>query len=138
MLRNSRSRDLAADRPERTSDRGRYSDELRTRVIAALEQGASGQEVAARFGVSAGAAAKWLRRYRRSGSVADKPRGGDHRSRLLQERDWILRRIAAAPELTLIELHRELCARGVRVGYPTVRRFVARERIALPADRSCG
>ncbi len=106
-------------------------------MIAALERGATCRKVAAKFGVSAGAATKWLRRYRHSGNVADKPKGGDHRLQLMRERDWILQRMAAAPDLTLIELHRELCARGVRVGYPTVRRFVAREKIALP-DRSFG
>ncbi len=113
---------------------GQYSEELRTRVIAALERGASGQEVAARFGVSARAAAKWLDRYRRSGNVASKRKGGDHRARLMQEREWILGRLAADPGMTLIELHRALCARGVRVGYPTVRRFAAREGILSVVD----
>jgi transposase len=101
-----------------------YSEELRSRVIAAVEAGASYRQAAARYGVSASAVVKWAQQFRKTGSVAAKPMGGDRRSRLKGERDWLLRRIAADPGLTTAELHQELCARGVRVGYRTVRRFI--------------
>jgi transposase len=60
--------------------------------------------------------------------------GGDRRSRLKSERDWLLRRIAAEPRLTPAELHKELCARGIQVGYLTVRRFVKKEKIRHRSD----
>jgi transposase len=42
-----------------------------------------------------------VRRLRETGSIAAKPMGGDHRSRLTGERDWILQRIEQAPDLTI-------------------------------------
>jgi transposase len=59
-----------------------YPDDLRARVIAAIEQGASYRQAAARHGVSASAALKWAHRFRQTGSVAARPMGGDRRSYL--------------------------------------------------------
>ena len=119
-----RTRDLA----KRASTGRPYPEELRARVIAAIEEGASYRQAAARYSVSASAAIMWARRFRQTGSSAAKPMGGDRRSRLKSEREWLLKRIAADPELTPAELHEELCARGVRVGYLTVRRFIKKEK----------
>ena len=47
------------------------------------------------------------------------------------ERDWLLARIAAVPDLTLEEIRRELAGRGVSVGYATVWRFFAKENITF-------
>ena len=57
--------------------------------------------------------------------------GGDRFARLKDERDWMLARIAAEPGVTLAELHQELCARGVRVGYLSVRRLLKKEKVEL-------
>jgi transposase len=43
----------------------------------------------------------------------------------------MLARIAAEAGMTLAELHQELCARDVRVGYLSVRRFLKNEKIEL-------
>jgi transposase len=119
-------------RTSRPLKRGRpYSEELRSRVIAAVEQGASYREAAARHGVSASVAVKWAQVFRQTGSAAPRPMGGDRRSRLKGERDWVLRRIATAPDLTLTELHRELRARGVPVSYLTLQRFLRKENIHI-------
>jgi transposase-like protein len=58
-----------------------HSEDLRSRVIAAVEGGASYRQAAARFGVSGSAAMKWVRRFRQTGSIAAKPMGGDRRLR---------------------------------------------------------
>ena len=42
------------------------------------------------------------------GSIAAKPMGGKRNSRLKDERDWLLARVAAAPDLSLHDLRREL------------------------------
>jgi transposase len=65
-----------------------------------------------------------------------KPMGGDRRSRLKAEREWLLARIATAPDLTLEELRSELAARGIRVGYGTVWRFFAAEGISFKKNRT--
>ncbi len=106
-----------------------YPEDLRSRVIAAIENGASYREAAAQCGVSASVAMKWAQFFRQTGSVAAKPMGGDRRSRLKREQNWILTRIAAEPALTPTELHRELRARGIRVAYLTVQRFLKKQRI---------
>jgi len=57
--------------------------------------------------------------------------GGDHNSRLKEERVWLLERIAAAPDLTLEEIRAELAARGKPVGYGTVVAVLRRRRHQL-------
>jgi transposase len=108
-----------------------YPEELRSRVVAAIEKGASYRQAAARHGVSPSVAMKWARAFRQTGSLAARPMGGDRRSRLKGERDWVLRRIASEPDLTLADLHRELCARGIEVAYLTMRRFLKKEKIVM-------
>jgi transposase len=107
-------------------------------VISAVEGGASYRQAAGRYGVSASAALKWARHFRQTGSVGAKPMGGDRRSRLKAEREWLLQRIAAAPELTAAELHKELRARGIQVSYLTLRRFLRKERIDVRKNAHAG
>ena len=78
---------------------------------------------------------RWAQRFRRTGSVAAKPMGGERNSRLKDERDWLLARIAAAPDLPLHDIRHELAARNVRVGYGTIWRFFAKEKITFKKNR---
>jgi transposase len=97
-----------------------YSADLRARAISAVQAGVSCRRVAAQYGLSKSTVGKWVLQFCRTGSVAAKPMGGNRFSRLKDEHNWIVARIAAEPGLTLAELHQELCARGVRVGYLSV------------------
>ncbi len=54
--------------------------------------------------------------------------GGARHAVLLQERDWLLARIAAAPDLTITALRAELIERGTRVSRDAFWRFLAKER----------
>ena len=115
-----------------------YSEDLRKRVVAAVDGGLSRHQAAALFDVGVSTVVHWVRRWRETGSVAAKPMGGDHRSVLTGERDWILERIEAMPDLTLEELRAELKERGVIVGYGTVWRFFEREDITVKKNRTGG
>jgi transposase len=115
-----------------------YSEDLRKRVVAAVDGGLSRHQAAALFDVGVSTVVHWVRRWRETGSVAAKPMGGDHRSVLTGERDWILKRIEAMPDLTLEELRAELKERGVVVGYGTVWRFFEREDITVKKNRAGG
>lgn len=115
-----------------------YSEDLRRRVVAAVDGGLSRRQAASRFDVGISTVVHWVRRWRDTGSVAAKPMGGDHRSRLTGERAWILERIEAVPDLTLEELRDELKQRGVSVGYGTVWRFFAREDITVKKNSARG
>ena len=106
-----------------------YSEDLRRRVVAAVEGGQSRRQAASLFAVGISTVIHWVRRFRETGSVAAKPMGGDRRSRLTAERAFILESIEAEGDLTLEELRDELRVRGVSVGYGTVWRFIVREDI---------
>jgi transposase len=115
-----------------------YSEDLRERVVAAVEGGLSRRQAAALFNLGISTVVHWVRRFRETGSVAAKPMGGDYRSRLTDERAWILERIEEVPDLTIEELRDELKRRGVIVGYGTVWRFFEREDITFKKKRAGG
>lgn len=101
-----------------------YSLDLRERVVAAVLAGASCREVASTFRVSVASVAKWSQRQRATGSAAAKPMGRQQPRSLASERDWVLARLAAVPDLTLRALVVELGERGVVTSYGSVWRIV--------------
>jgi len=103
------------------------SNDLRERVVGAIEGGESCRSVAARFGVAVSSAVKWHQRYRATGSVSPGKMGG-HRKRILEpHRAFIVERIDQTSHLTLHGLKDELAARGVKVSHDTVWKFLRRE-----------
>src|SRR3546814_8580109 len=67
------------------------SEDLRTRVIAAVDGGLSRRAAAERFGVAAESVIRWVREWRETGSTRAKFQGGDMRSRRIEgHRDVIL------------------------------------------------
>lgn len=119
-----------------------YSLDLRERVVASVEGGRSCRETARLFGVSVASVVKWSQRKRRTGSPAAKPMGRRNRPLLLApERDWLLTRLAASPDVTLRGLQAELAARGVRVSVKAIWNFLRAEKLTFkkkPARRRAG
>jgi len=101
-----------------------YSHDLRQRVVAAVASGESCRKVAATFKVSVASVVKWSQRYRATGSAAAKRMGGNRPQSLVKEREWLLGRLAAVPDLTLRALVVELGERGVVTSYGSVWRAV--------------
>ena len=115
-----------------------YSSDLRDRVVAAVMAGSTVRAVADRFGVSVSSVVKWSQRYRTTGDAAAKPRGGKKPYVLVGQRDWLLARIAEAPDLTLRAVIAELADRGVVASYHAVWDFFAHEGVTFkkkPARR---
>ena len=114
------------------------SEDLRWRVISAVEAGMSCRGAAARFGVSASSAVRWAREWRESGRTGPHRQGGDRLSgRIEAHADFLLAAIEAAPDCTLEELRALLAReRGVRVGNSTVWRFCRRH--GLTAKKKTG
>ena len=115
-----------------------YSQDLRDRVAASVGGSRSCRATARLFGVSVATVVRWSQRFRATGTAAAKPMGGRRRLLLLPHRDWLLARIAAAPDLTLRAVQAELACRGVTVGYGTVWSFLASEGLTFkksPARR---
>jgi transposase len=113
-----------------------YSNDLRERVVAMTSEGHSCREVAKRFAVSVASVVRWSQLFRTQGSVAPKPHVARRRVVLLPERDWVLARLAAAPDLTVRALRVELAERGVKASYGAVWRFLAAERLTFKKSRS--
>jgi len=81
------------------------SVDLRRRVVAAVEAGASRRQAAARFGVGVSSAIRWVAQARATGDLAPKRRGGARRaSRIETHASLILGWIAGEPDLTLGEI----------------------------------
>ena len=92
------------------------SQDLRRRLVRAVEAGSSASEAARRFEVSASAAVKLVRRVRETGSTAPAQIGG-YRKPLLAGHEAVLREMTAAkPGITLAELQRRLVERGIEAG----------------------
>ena len=101
-----------------------YSLDLRERVVAAVAAGESCRQVAAIYRVSVASVVKWSQRFRRTGSAAAKRMGGNQPRSLAGERDWLLARLTATPDLTLRALVAELGERGVVTSYGSIWRIV--------------
>jgi transposase len=112
------------------------SIDLRQRVCAAITEGLSCHQAAARFKVSVSSAIRWQARLRDKGSFAPQPQGGDRRSaRIEAHADFILTAYEVTSDITLAELKAKLAARGADVGIGTLWRFFDRRRITLKKRR---
>jgi transposase len=101
-----------------------YSLDLRERVVAAVMAGNSCRKVAATYRISIASVVKWSQRFRATGNAAAKRMGGTQPRSLAGERDWLLARLAAVPDLTLRALVVELGDRGVATSYGSVWRII--------------
>ena len=113
------------------------SMDLRERVVAAVtNQGFSCHAAAARFGVVASLAIKWVQRYRATGSAAPARMGGHKPG---ATRDWLRERVTR--DFTLRgQLLVELAERGAKVDYVQVWRFAhahgqSFKKSMLPAEQ---
>lgn len=118
------------------------SVDLRTRVLAAVSQGASHRVTAARFGVSAASVSRWRALERGKGKLAPGPLGGDRRSgRIEKHHDLIHRLVSENPDIGTIELQAVLRGMGHEFGYGSLWRFFKRHKMtrkkrpATPASR---
>ena len=101
-----------------------YSEDLRVRIVAAVEAGASCSAAARQFGVSPSCAIKLLQRWRRTGSVSPAPRG--KKPYALEHDEALVRELVASrPDMTLDELHDELGRRGIYAGSSSIGRYLS-------------
>lgn len=114
------------------------SNDLRHRVISAVDEGMSRRASAERFGVAPSTAVRWVQQWRRTGRIAPRPQGGDKRShRIEAHADEILALVDETPDMTLAEVAAHLeRAHGLRVAQSTVWRFFERRGITLKKNRT--
>ncbi len=113
------------------------SEDLRVRVIRAVEGGMSRNAAARHFGVSIASAVRWMDTYLRNGRTAPKPRGGDRRSqRIGSQADFLMAAIEDAPDITLAELRDRLVEeRGETFSISTIHLFFRRHGISYKKRR---
>jgi transposase len=111
-----------------------YSQDLRSRIVSAVEAGATRRAAANQFAVSVSCAIKLVQRFRQTGSVEPGHRG--RKPFALAEHEALLRELVAAqPDVTLDELTQELEGRGIRVGRSSVNRFLKACGLTLKKSR---
>ena len=112
------------------------SQDLRERVVAAVDGGMSCRGAAERFGVSAASAIRWRQLALRHGTPAAMRQGGNRRkARIEDHAAFILEAIQRQPDPTLAELRIMLAERGVSVSIATLWRFFTRHGITRKKDR---
>src|SRR3954463_7034317 len=111
------------------------SFDLRSRVLAAIDEGLSCRQAATRFGVSASSAIRWqgMRRGGVGGGGGDprpKPQGGDRLSRRTEAHaELIHAALAEVPDITLPELKARLAEKAAQVSVSALWRFCRRHQI---------
>ncbi|MEH3037922.1 MAG: IS630 family transposase [Sphingomonas adhaesiva] len=113
-----------------------YSQDLRDRVIAAVEQeGLSRREAARRYRIGEATAVRWLAALR-AGRRGPRAQGGDRRSRLPLHEGWLLALIAAENDLTLAQVGQRLLGEhGVKADAGMLSRFFTRRGISFKKKR---
>jgi transposase len=120
-----------------------YSLDLRERVVAAIEEGLSTHQAAARFSIGIATAGSWARLKRSQGNVRPGRQGKPAGSVLDAHADFILGVLEAKPDTTLDELVERLASeRAVVVVRTAVWKFLDRrdmthkKRLRTPASKT--
>ena len=105
------------------------SFDLRSRVLAAIGNGLSCRQAAARFGVSASSAIRWAALRRAGGDARPKRQGGDWLSQRTEAHAGLIRAaLDEVPETTLAELKERLAGQGAHVSVTALWRFCRRHK----------
>ena len=118
-----------------------YSIDLRARVVAAIEEGATREEAAERHDVSLSSVGRFLRLKREQGSVSPAKFGGYKPYALAAHEARVRQLVAAQPDITLAELKTKLAKQKVMIGQTSVFRFLRHLKLTFkkkPARRRAG
>jgi len=112
-----------------------YSEDLRERVIAAVEAGTTRHAAAAHFKVSVSSAVRWVQRWRASGEIAAKRRGGS--TSPLEDHEAVILAVASEQtDLTLDELCAVLRQRAIATSRVSIWRFFDRHGVSFKKNRA--
>ena len=114
------------------------SNDIRERVVSAVESGMSRRAAGDRFQMAHSTAINIVRRKKETGDVSPKPQGGDRRSgRMEQYAEELLGLVADKPDITLAELsdHFER-VRGERFSQSVIWRCLDRHGMTFKKNRA--
>lgn len=110
--------------------------DLRSRVLAAVDEGLSCRRAAERFGVSASSAIRWAALRRSSGDARAKPQGGDRLSRRTEAHAGLITAaLVDLPDITLAELRERLAREGATTSVTALWRYFRRHNITRKKRR---
>src|ERR1700694_1044539 len=101
-----------------------YSEDLRRRVVEAVDGGAIIPEAAEQCGVSVSSVVRFLKLHRDTGSVRAAKFGGYKEFVLAAHEDLVRSLIEEQPDITLAELEARLAKKKVLVGKSSISRFL--------------
>jgi transposase len=114
-----------------------YSADMRTRVIARVESGASRREAAEHYDVSASTAVIWVKCFHETGRCSAKLRGGST-SPLEEHAEFLLALIDGQPDLTLDEVVCAMRQHKIPGSRTAVWRFFQRHKITFKKSSARG
>ena len=109
------------------------SQDLRSRLIQAVEDGMSRREAAELFSVGVATAVRWVAEWHATGATGAKPKGGDRRSHRAEAHGkFILAAVDARVDISLAELC-EMLRRdhGAHFSSSTIWRFLDRRHLTI-------
>src|ERR1700682_3038990 len=101
-----------------------YSEDLRRRVVGAIEGGTTIPEAAEQCGVSISSVVRFLKLHRETGSVGSAKFGGYKDFALAAHEDLVRQLVAEQPDITLAELEERLAKKKITVGKSSISRFL--------------
>src|ERR1700674_3322701 len=101
-----------------------YSDDLRERVVAAIESGDTREEVAELYNMALSTVGGFIKRKRETGSVSPDKFGGYKTFSLEPHTDLVKELVAEQPDRTLAELRDRLAKEQVMVSQSAISRFL--------------
>jgi transposase len=101
-----------------------YAQDLRERVVAAVDDGHTHVEVAAMFRIGIATVERYLARWRQKGTLKPDKFGGHRQHKLAEYEATVRALVLAAPDQTLAELRIELARSGIEVSKSALDRFL--------------
>lgn len=101
-----------------------YSEDLRRRVVEAIDGGATIPDAAEQCGVSISSVGRFLKLHRDTGSISAAQFGGYKEFVLAAHEELVRELVAEQPDITLAELKARLAKKKVPVGKSSISRFL--------------
>ncbi len=102
-----------------------YSEDLRERVVRAVEEGQTHKEVASLYKIGERTVRRFLSLWRETGSVRSEAKFGGHmKHKLVPYEEKVKEILAKRPDITLEEIKEALAEEGIGVSTSAIDRYV--------------
>ena len=112
------------------------SNDLRKRIIGAVEGGISCNAAADIYDVAASTVIKLVKKWKSTGSYEAKPMGGYRGHKLSDHKELVMKLVAAKPDATLAELGEQLKANKVKTSRMGIFRFLKHLDLSYKKNRT--